>query len=312
MSHFTAPPPSTYSSRVDPELDAVVIKALARDREDRYLSAHEFMEALGGWLQRNYPGFTGTEAAADFMGMLFGDAAAREAENREYLLMELAGTTQAAFNREDNKDTLVDEEEFELALDNFDEAADISMGSKKIIPLPRSRPAARRGGRRCRRPPPAREEQGRRPGQRHRVHPARHDHRRPLLAWSSGSGRGGMGTVYLGEHTTVGRRVAIKVLTHEWSRNELVAKRFRAEARAASAAGHHNIIEVFDAGQLPDGRLYLVMEYLTGRNLYDEIQELGSLPTSRRAVRIIRDIDRARSERPTTSASSTATSSPTT
>src|SRR5690606_3316187 len=71
-----------------------------------------------------------------------------------------------------------------------------------------------------------------------------------------------------------------------------VAKRFRAEARAASAAGHHNIIEVFDAGQLPDGRLYLVMEYLTGRNLYDEIQELGQLPVGR-AVRIIRDISRA-------------------
>src|SRR5690606_21590600 len=105
-------------------------------------------------------------------------------------------------------------------------------------------------------------------------------------------GRGGMGTVYLGEHTTVGRRVAIKVLTHQWSRNELGAKRFRAEAQAASAAGHHNIIEVFDAGQLPDGRLYLVMEYLTGRNLYDEIQELGQLPVGR-AVRIIRDISRA-------------------
>ncbi|MCY1068874.1 serine/threonine-protein kinase [Nannocystis sp. RBIL2] len=293
VSHFTAPPPSTYSSRVDPELDAVVMKALARDREDRYLSAHEFMEALGGWLQRNYPGFTGQEAAADFMGMLFGDAAAREAENREYLLMELAGTTQGVSSRDDNKDTLVDEEEFELALDNFDEGADVSMGGKKIIPLPPDRAQ----------PPPAAvaaAAANRRPREKNKdddpVNDIEYIQPGTIIADRycvvSRIGRGGMGTVYLGEHTTVGRRVAIKVLTHQWSRNELVAKRFRAEARAASAAGHHNIIEVFDAGQLPDGRLYLVMEYLTGRNLYDEIQELGSLPVGR-AVRIIRDISRA-------------------
>jgi serine/threonine protein kinase len=292
VSHFTAPPPSTYSSRVDPELDAVVIKALARDREDRYLSAHEFMEALGGWLQRNYPGFTGQEAAADFMGMLFGDAAAREAENREMLLMELAGTTEAAAARDDNKDTLVDEEEFDLALDNLDEGADASLGSKKIIPLPpdRAQPPAAAAAAAVRRPREKNKSDDDPVNDIEYIQPGTIIADRYCVV--SRIGRGGMGTVYLGEHTTVGRRVAIKVLTHQWSRNELVAKRFRAEARAASAAGHHNIIEVFDAGQLPDGRLYLVMEYLTGRNLYDEIQELGQLPVGR-AVRIIRDISRA-------------------
>lgn len=293
VSHFMAPPPSTYSSRVDPELDAVVIKALARDREDRYLSAHEFMEALGGWLQRNYPGFTGQDAAADFMGMLFGDAATREAENRELLLVELAGTTQAASSRDDNKDTLVDEEEFDLSLDNLDEG-DPGATGKKIIPLPpdRAQPPAAAAA--------AAAAANRRPREKNKdddpVNDIEYIQPGTIIADRycvvSRIGRGGMGTVYLGEHTTVGRRVAIKVLTHQWSRNELVAKRFRAEARAASAAGHHNIIEVFDAGQLPDGRLYLVMEYLTGRNLYDEIQELGSLPVGR-AVRIIRDISRA-------------------
>jgi serine/threonine-protein kinase len=105
-------------------------------------------------------------------------------------------------------------------------------------------------------------------------------------------GRGGMGTVYLGEHLTVGRNVAIKVLTHQWSGNEGVKQRFRAEARAASAAGHPNIVEVFDAGELDDGRLYLVMEFLTGRNLFEELQEVGPMPVAR-ACRIMRDVARA-------------------
>lgn len=104
-------------------------------------------------------------------------------------------------------------------------------------------------------------------------------------------GRGGMGTVYLAEHVTVGRKVAVKVLTREWSTHETVAKRFREEARAASAAGHPNIVEVFDAGTLPDGRLYLVMEHLHGRSLYDELCVSGPMPVER-ALAIFRDIAR--------------------
>jgi serine/threonine protein kinase len=294
VSHFMAPPPSTYSSRVDPELDAIVIKALARDREDRYLSAHEFMEALGAWLQRAYPGFTGQGAVADFMGMLFGDAAIREAENRELLLAEIAGTTTPATIRSGEdamKDTLADEEEFDLALSDFD---DEGGDGKKIIPLPPDRqpsPAAKAEAAANR---PQRRDKGKNDDDP--VNDIEYIQPGTIIADRycvvSRIGRGGMGTVYLGEHTTVGRRVAIKVLTHQWSRSELVAKRFRAEARAASAAGHHNIIEVFDAGQLPDGRLFLVMEYLTGRNLYEEIQELQVI-TPGRACRIIRYVARA-------------------
>lgn len=105
-------------------------------------------------------------------------------------------------------------------------------------------------------------------------------------------GRGGMGTVYLAEHVTVGRKVAIKVLTHEWSEHEVVARRFKEEARAASAAGHPNIIEVFDAGELPDRRLFIVMEFLTGCSLYEELVENGPMDVLR-ACRIIRDVARA-------------------
>ncbi len=99
-------------------------------------------------------------------------------------------------------------------------------------------------------------------------------------------GQGGMGVVYLAEHIGVGRQLAVKVLTHDWSRHEVVARRFREEARAANAANHPNIVEVYDAGRLDDGRLYMAMEYLTGRSLYEEIVETGPLDAAR-ACRII-------------------------
>jgi len=305
VSNFNAPPPSSYSSRVDAELDAIVSKALARDREDRYLSAHDFMEALGAWLaRRGIVGNAGTEQMAEFLAMLFGDAAVREHENRDALLGDLNHHHAAAAPgraEEANKDTvgdrLEDDEEFDLSLSE-DEDGDGDRSGMKIIPLPERPERLERGpGEKAPnsqlRRPRAKEDMGFGDNPQNDVE---HIEAGTIIADRyrvvSRIGRGGMGTVYLGEHTTVGRRVAIKVLTHQWSRSELVAKRFRAEARAASAAGHPNIIEVFDAGQLPDGRLYLVMEYLTGRNLYDEMQELGTLPLGR-ACRIIRAVARA-------------------
>jgi serine/threonine-protein kinase len=99
-------------------------------------------------------------------------------------------------------------------------------------------------------------------------------------------GQGGMGIVYLAEHMGVGRQVAVKVLTTEWSRHDVVARRFREEARAANAAGHPHIVDVYDAGRLEDGRLYMAMEFLTGRSLYEEIVDVGPLDLVR-ACRII-------------------------
>ena len=301
VSNFHAPLASSYSSRVDAELDQIVGKSLSRDREDRYLSAHEFMEALGAWLaRRGVAGNAGTEQVAEFMAMLFGDASVRERDNREQLLAELSHTTMPVSSRGEgsNKDTLGDEEEFDLSLsEDEEEAAAGSRSNMKIIPLPERPDRLERGiGERSASAAPRRMRQKDDGSPENPQNDIEHIEASTIIADRyrvvSRIGRGGMGTVYLGEHTTVGRRVAIKVLTHQWSRSELVAKRFRAEARAASAAGHPNIIEVFDAGQLPDGRLYLVMEYLTGRNLYDEIQDLGTLPVGR-ACRIIRAVARA-------------------
>jgi serine/threonine protein kinase len=80
-------------------------------------------------------------------------------------------------------------------------------------------------------------------------------------------GGGGMGTVYLGEHTLIGSKVAVKFLHEHFASNEALVQRFLAEARAVNLIGHENIINIFDMNVLPPRRHYLVMEYLEGHPL---------------------------------------------
>jgi serine/threonine-protein kinase len=80
-------------------------------------------------------------------------------------------------------------------------------------------------------------------------------------------GKGGMGTVYLGEHSVIGSRVAIKVLQERLASDEGLVSRFYAEARAVNLIGHENIVNIFDMNVVPPNRYYLVMEYLEGKPL---------------------------------------------
>ena len=57
-------------------------------------------------------------------------------------------------------------------------------------------------------------------------------------------GEGGMGSVYLAEHPTIGKKVALKVLHAEFSGNEEVAQRFFHEAKAVNNIGHPNIVDI--------------------------------------------------------------------
>jgi hypothetical protein len=86
---------------------------------------------------------------------------------------------------------------------------------------------------------------------------------------------GGFGTVYVGEHRTLGRRAAIKVLGEEFSQSVEIVQRFRREARAVNQIGHPNIIDIHDFGQLADKRPYYVMELLAGDNLRTLIHRHG-------------------------------------
>jgi eukaryotic-like serine/threonine-protein kinase len=94
-------------------------------------------------------------------------------------------------------------------------------------------------------------------------------------------GRGGMGTVFSGEHVYIGKKVAVKVLHPQFARYEDAVKRFLREARAASSINHPNIVDVTDFGPMPDGGVYFVMEYLHGTSLEDIIDKNGALPLHR-------------------------------
>ncbi|HKE14416.1 MAG TPA: serine/threonine-protein kinase [Kofleriaceae bacterium] len=94
-------------------------------------------------------------------------------------------------------------------------------------------------------------------------------------------GRGGMGTVYSGEHVYIGKRVAVKVLHPRFAKYEDAVKRFLREARAASSINHPNIVDVTDFGPTPDGGVYFVMEYLEGTSLEDLIEKRGALALHR-------------------------------
>jgi serine/threonine-protein kinase len=91
-------------------------------------------------------------------------------------------------------------------------------------------------------------------------------------------GEGGMGTVFEAVHVAIGRSVAVKVLHPRQARKKDAVRRFHQEARAAGAALHPNICEVYDFGTLDDGSPYLVMEMLVGETLADRIASEGGLP----------------------------------
>jgi serine/threonine protein kinase len=80
-------------------------------------------------------------------------------------------------------------------------------------------------------------------------------------------GQGGSGTIYRAEHVTLRRKVAIKVLHNELSRDDLAVERFRREATVVAEIDNEHIVEIHDFGRTPDGRLYLAMELLEGETL---------------------------------------------
>jgi serine/threonine protein kinase len=85
-------------------------------------------------------------------------------------------------------------------------------------------------------------------------------------------GRGGMGVVYKARQKSLDRLVALKMLPTEQSHNANLRARFLAEARAAAALRHPNIVGVYQVGESQVGQ-YIVMEYLEGQTLETIIQE---------------------------------------
>jgi serine/threonine-protein kinase len=101
-------------------------------------------------------------------------------------------------------------------------------------------------------------------------------------------GRGGMGEVYRGEHVTLNRAVAIKVLPRELAQKDESRARFEREAQIVASFKHPNIVNVFDFGEY-EGMFYMVMEFLEGRELSDVLKADGAISPAE-AYPILHDV----------------------
>ncbi len=104
-------------------------------------------------------------------------------------------------------------------------------------------------------------------------------------------GEGGMGSVYLAEQKlgTTMKKVAIKTLHKELSRDPKIQARFDREAGTVAELQHPNTIQVFDYGKTDDDQLYIVMEYVQGANVADVLEKGGAMPPAR-AEAILRQV----------------------
>jgi serine/threonine protein kinase len=93
--------------------------------------------------------------------------------------------------------------------------------------------------------------------------------------------RGGMGEVYCGVDTVLGRPVAIKLLAEPYAADTEIRRRFTREALAAARlSGEPNIVTIYDVGEL-HGRPFIVMEYVANGSLEDVLRREGALPPAR-------------------------------
>jgi eukaryotic-like serine/threonine-protein kinase len=89
-------------------------------------------------------------------------------------------------------------------------------------------------------------------------------------------GVGGMGTVYLARQISLDRPVALKVMSKVWAADPVFVARFVREAYAAAQLNHTNVVQIYDIGELNNGR-YFSMEYVVGKSLADVIKTQGKV-----------------------------------
>jgi serine/threonine protein kinase len=234
--------PSHITPRVPPELDAIVMRALALEPARRYQTGEELRADLANFLAATTPQTDAARLAA-FLRPLFHEVSEAERRERETLMKGAAGLLSGAFSAE------------MPATDLQPAALAPTTGRRYTDTAPRVA----------------------RPGEDPRIGTTLGG--RYLIQRLCGEGA--MGRVYEGRHVDIGRRVAIKILHSGYRHSEEVVERFRREARAASKIGHANIVDVTDSGTTPDGAFYFVMEYLDGVDLEQLIHRGGQLPLPR-------------------------------
>jgi serine/threonine protein kinase/tetratricopeptide (TPR) repeat protein len=231
VRHPRAQPASSKAPWITPNLDALLLKALAPARENRFQSAEEMRKALSEIITQISPR-ADAERAAEFLRSLYDQQMKDERVERDQLLTSAA----PLFVPSNGRDARISKsmpvplstlEQSSTKL-QFPKEDDESLGLNFT---------------------------GRVINNRYRV--------------IRKIGEGGMGTVYAGEHVEIGKGVAIKILHPAYSTQQDLVERFRREARAASRIGHPNIVDVTDFGSTEDGCAYFVMEHLDGIDLAD-------------------------------------------
>jgi eukaryotic-like serine/threonine-protein kinase len=100
----------------------------------------------------------------------------------------------------------------------------------------------------------------------------------PTVRLESELGQGGMGSVWLAEHTTLHTKVVVKFIAQAISKDHLTVSRFSREAAAAAAVKSPHVVQVHDHGVSPDGTPFIVMERLVGKDLAAVLDERKKLP----------------------------------
>jgi eukaryotic-like serine/threonine-protein kinase len=102
-------------------------------------------------------------------------------------------------------------------------------------------------------------------------------------------GRGGMGEVYLAEHTLLKRPCALKRIRPGHDTDPITLARFEREVRATAELSHPHTVEIYDYGRSGDGTFYYVMELLWGLTFDDLVHKHGPLPAAR-VVYLLRQV----------------------
>jgi len=102
-------------------------------------------------------------------------------------------------------------------------------------------------------------------------------------------GSGGMGEVYLAEHTLLQRLCAVKLIRAERVGDLNCLRRFEREVKITATLTHPNTVQVYDYGHAADGTFYYVMEYLPGLTLEEIVKRAGPLPPAR-AIHLLRQV----------------------
>ncbi len=250
MSLVRHPPvgrPSAKAPWISAALDALLMRALAPNRDDRFSTAEEMRQALSEVMATLTPR-ADVERAAAFVRGLYGETIREEREQREQLLAAAQGLVGSSASRAASAPALAAPAPFPLAADTP------ATGASRPVDFPKEESAGV-------------DFTGRIIDHRYRV--------------IERIGEGGMGKVYLGEHADIGKEVAIKILHPAYSHEQDLVERFRREARAASRIGHPNIIDVTDYGSTEEGCAYFVMEYLDGIDLADVLSHERRLEGTR-------------------------------